>query len=158
MLRKVLTGSGAALVLFHVWLLAGQAWNGDLADAALLGRWTAAGGLLMALRGLHRDGASLVRGRKAVAVWLFAALLHAPAIIERTGAAPIPAVPEAVSVLASFAAAGAIGLSLALLTGTRRTLRRTSDPDFLSGLARVFVRSVSPGALLVLAPRPPPLR
>lgn len=158
MLRKVLTLAGTALVVFHVWLLAGQAWDGHLRDAALLGRWAMAGGLLLALRGLHRDGASLVRGRKAVAVWLLAALLHAPAMAERIGDSPLPAVPEVVSMLAPFALASALGLGVALLAGLLRITRRASDPDFLRIVARVFVRSVWPDARIILSPRPPPLR
>lgn len=155
MLRRALAASGALLVLFHVWLFAGQAWTGELADAALLGRWAVAGGLALALVWLRRQGLSLVRGRRAVAVWLLAALLHAPAVADRLDTTG-PAVPEAVAVLAAVTVA-ALGTTLLLLIGLLRTGRDRRSNGWVASAITPVVR-LRPASFLVLAPRPPPLR
>ena len=73
MFRRTVTALGALLVLFHVGLLAGQAWDGQLADPSVLVRWLLAGGLAWALAGLRRSGIPVFFSRKAVALWLLAA-------------------------------------------------------------------------------------
>ena len=99
LIRRALLTAGALLALFHVWLFAGQAWNGHLADPALLLRWLFAGGLVAALVGLRRQGTSIFRGRKAVAIWVLAALLHGPAVARRIDRLGEPALPEFVVTL-----------------------------------------------------------
>jgi hypothetical protein len=157
MYRRILFGLGVLLILFHGWLLAGQAWAGQLNDIALVTRWLVAGGLLLGLRQLRRQGASMFWGRKAVALWLLAALLHGPALAQRL-AVDAPALPEVVATIAPITA-GAIAiaglLSLVLAAGVRRRDRHTSLPS----LAFVFViaGALSPDRRWRYAPRPPPL-
>jgi hypothetical protein len=157
MLRKSLAGAGALLVLFHVWLFAGQAWDGQLAEPLLVLRWLLSGGLIAALAGLRRQGASMFVGRKAAAVWLLAALLHAPSVTDRAGAPGEPALPEAAIALLRGAVAStlAVGLgvlfALAMFGGRARPLRRLA---FCSAPARVGAFSST--AFVVHAPRPPP--
>src|SRR5687768_10280042 len=105
MLRRMLAAVAAALVLFHVWLFAGQALAGELASPERLLRWLVAAGLLAVLTALHRRGFSLVRGRAAVGVWLLAALLHGPAIGARLEAVEMPAIPGVAEVLVPFGVA-----------------------------------------------------
>lgn len=156
MFRRSLLLVGAALAAFHVWLFAGQVWSGALTDPGLIVRWLVAAGLVGGLVVLKRQGESLVWGRKAVALWVLAALLHGPALatrIESPGSVPIA---EIVVTLTQTVAglAGLVGLAL-----------------FLAGLAThrrpAFVapgRPVGYGSLPALhlsagcrfAPRPPP--
>jgi hypothetical protein len=158
MFRKVLAGATAVLVLFHVWLLAGQLWNGQLAEVGLLVRWLAAGGLAAALLELRRQGGSMFVGRKAVAVWLLAALLHAPAIGDRVDVSGAPDLPEVVATLtlASGAATFGLGLFLLLAFGALRRLT-PAVPRAVRSTTRALVGAISSDARFRFAPRPPPV-
>lgn len=131
MIRTTLRVAGASLALFHVWLFAGQAWDGALADPTVAASWLAAGGLIWALDTLRRAGTPMFHGRKAVAVWLLAALLHGPAIAQRLEDA-VPAPPEVVAALAQVsvgftALTGMLLLAALLAAATRqRALGRSS--------------------------------
>jgi hypothetical protein len=159
MTRRIVLGAGALLVLFHAGLLVGQAWDGQLADPALILRWTAAGAIVAALIALRRAGASIFRGRKAVAIWLLAALLHGPAAARRLEGVGEPALPEFVATLTLAVASGAalgLGWLFARSLVRRREIAFVRDglvarecPRPFSSANRSFVR---------FAPRPPPIR
>lgn len=155
MIRRSVSLVGAALAVFHVWLFAGQVWSGALADPSLILRWLIAAGLIGGLVLLRRQGESLLFGRKAVAIWVLAAVLHGPALASRTETGPSP-IPEVVVVLTQTVVglAGVVGLAF-LLAGA--SLVR---PSF-SATGRLAIRShapaLIPGAGLAFAPRPPPL-
>lgn len=155
MLRRLLSGAGLALGAFHVWLFGRQAMSGALASPEVLLKWIAALGLAAALIALRRSGISLVRGRKAVAVWVLAALLHAPAVGERLEALEIPAIPEAaISLTQTLAAAVALAGVLLLLWIGRRT---TAAPRFARASAAPLLSPwLSSPARFAFAPRPPP--
>ena len=157
MLRKALVGSSAALALFHVWLFSGQALAGELADTSRLLRWLAAFGIVGALILLRRRGHSL-RGRKAVAIWLLAALLHGPAVADQIGTASSPAGPDLAAVLVQLAVASAAAVILRLLVRSPRVkpLRPSRPPvaGLVSGGSLVGVLSTD--AFLRITPRPPP--
>ena len=78
------------LAAFHLWLLGKQAWTGQLEyDTSL--RWPLAFGLAGGLFLLRRRGVSL-RGRRATALWVLAAVLHGPAAGRSASAgAAVPA-------------------------------------------------------------------
>ncbi len=147
---------GAALAAFHVWLFAGQVWSGALTDPGLLFRWLVAAGLIGGLIILKRQGESLVWGRKAVALWVLAALLHGPALATRLDAPGAVPIPEIVVSLTQTVAGliGLVGLGLFLAgLGARRR-------PALVALGRPAV-CVSLPALHLSAgyrfsPRPPP--
>jgi hypothetical protein len=153
MLRRALHAAGALLVVFHVWLLAGQLADGSLAAPGVLVRWLLAGGLVAALVQLRRQGTSVLVGRKAGTVWLLAAWLHGPAIAARVDS---PALPEASGTIAQIGVVVTVlGLALLVLGRTRPS----AAPQFLAGRLVVRVEIVSPPAayaLDTLAPRPPP--
>lgn len=157
MVRKTLIGAGLALVLFHAWLLVSQLWDGQLADLALLSRWVVAGGLSWALVHLRRRGHSILVGRRAIAVWLLAALLHGPAVAERLGVLSAPAVPEVVATLSQVAlgvlVAGALFLAGLLPAVGRPALSLLNAP----GCGRARIGALPPDAYLCFAPRPPPV-
>lgn len=154
----MLAAAAAALALFHVWLFAGQALQGELADPARLARWLFALLLLAALAAFYRAGVPLLRGRKAVAIWLLAALLHGPAIGERLDALGTPSIPEAVSALAGLATAAAGALGLLLLLWIARAPRAAAIRRHLTAVTRAASGPLAPGAHTAFAPRPPPLR
>jgi len=158
MFRRLLTFVGVALVGFHVWLLGGQAWEGQLADLGLLFRWAAAAGLVWALAALRRRGESMFLGRRGVAVWLLAVLLHGPAVTDRFGIDVGPAVPEAVATLAQVAASAAGIIGLVLLLGVLAA-RRQARPLVLFSVRgiRPIAGALSPGAFRRFSPRPPPV-
>ena len=80
MLQRTIAGAAGLLVLFHAWLLGSQLWDGQLAEPELVLRWVIAAGLILSLLVLRRSGAEMVLGRKAISIWLLAALLHGPAM------------------------------------------------------------------------------
>lgn len=158
MFRRILAAAAAALALFHVWLFAGQALQGELADPARLARWIFALVLLAALAAFYRAGVPLLRGRKAVAIWLLAALLHGPAIGERLDALGTPSIPEAVSALAGLGAAAAGALGVLLIVWLAREPRATPARFPLTAVIRAAFAPLAPGAHAAFAPRPPPAR
>jgi len=156
MIRRALLLVGAALAAFHVWLFAGQVWSGALTDPGLIFRWLVAAGLIGGLIVLKRQGESVVWGRKAVALWVLAALLHGPALatrIESPGSVPIPEIVVTLTqTLAGLVALVGLGLVLAGLGARRR-------PAFvaigrLAACASTPVLHLSAGHRF--APRPPP--
>jgi hypothetical protein len=102
--------------VFHLWLLAGQAWSGRVEYEELL-RWALALGLVGALVMLRRHGGSLFGDRRATAIWVLVALLHGPVLAQRAElATEALAETPAVAVEMVCALAG-LGLALALATG-----------------------------------------
>lgn len=146
------------LVAFHAWLLVGQAWEGQLAEPGLVLRWLAAVGLFCGLAVVRRRGGALFRGRRAVSLWLLAALLHGPAALRSDVVQASPALPEAVVTLVQAVAVPLVlGVTLALLAlWRRRGCDRRSVAWFFRRVSPVLAAvAVGPFAL---APRPPPVR
>jgi hypothetical protein len=155
MLRKALTIAGALLVAFHVWLFARDAWAGELLDLGLLARWAVAAGLTWALIALRREGAPLVRSRRAVAVWVLAALLHGPALAGPLGVADLPVAP----VVAASLVPAALTLSGLLLFLALAGAFRDRHPVLVrlrSRSGHACLGALTPGSYLPFAQRPPP--
>lgn len=115
MFRRSVLGVGALVGGFHLWLLGQQAWSGQLAEPDVIVRWLAALALAGGLLTLKRRGHSLF-GRRAVAMWVLAALLHGPAFGNDHDGFATPALPEVVVTVAQAAAAiAAVGLALLAL-------------------------------------------
>jgi hypothetical protein len=155
MFRRLLSGAAVALGLLHAWIFVRQAAAGTLTPETLL-KWLAAAGLLAALVVLRRQGVPLFRGRKAVAVWVLAALLHAPAIGERLDALETPALPEVAMTLSQTLASAASLAGVLLLLWTARP--RPAAPSRRRTAAHQVVLSPVGAALATFAfsPRPPP--
>lgn len=151
----LIRGIGATLALFHACLFVSQIARGDLADPGLALRWIVAGGLVAALVTLWRRGESPV-GRKAVAVWVLAALLHGPALAGRQMRAD-----DLVSLPGTFASVlliggPAAGLTFLLLAALTRRLR-PSAPALVAISTPEVPFCLSGGvAAWSCAPRPPP--
>jgi hypothetical protein len=111
--------AGAALVVFHVALFAVQAGAGRLVEPALAAKWGVSLLLCLALLALKRSGVPLLWGRRALAVWLLAGLLH-----WNTAPAPEagqPSLPQIIVELQSSAGLVLLGTGLLLtLFGLRR--------------------------------------
>lgn len=155
MFRRSVLGFGAFLGGFHLWLLGNQAWSGQLSEPDLILRWAAALALAGGLVALRRRGESLV-GRKAVVIWLLAALLHGPALGNDLDGFATPSLPEAVATLGQVLASLSV-LALTLLVFTSRRPR----PSFSRRIGPAFVtpfgsRLLHPGSGLGFLPRPPP--
>lgn len=154
-MRRSLTIAGIALAVFHVWLFAGQVWSGAIGDPGLLVCWLVAAGLIVGLAALKRQGESLVRGRKAVAMWVLAALLHGPAVTTRLHT-DVPPIPEVVVTLAQTIATLGTLIGLGWFLAGRRfrprhlfvVLGRLADGP--------FVPACPSAAGVAFAPRPPP--
>ena len=157
--RRCVTGAGVLLVLFHVWLFGSQAWSGQLADPDRLARWTVAAGLCAALVALRRFHRSSEFGRRAVAIWLTAGLLHVPAASQRLADANLPLLPEAMVALSPLVAASAFAAGVSLFAAWRATRSRSVVPVQIGWIARLarHVPSIRYATRLRLAPRPPPL-
>ncbi|HVG85157.1 MAG TPA: hypothetical protein VM820_11585 [Vicinamibacterales bacterium] len=156
MLRHTLVALGGLLALFHGWLLGSQLWAGQLAEPGLVLRWAIAAGLVAALIGLRRSGGAMFWGRKAVCIWLLAALLHAPAMAGEQVGYESPALPEAVTAVIQIAAASVIvGLGLVLFAALGGWLLARLPAAHRPALARARGAAHLERAPHV-APRPPP--
>ena len=155
LIRLTLGFAGGALAAFHGWLFVAQAAEGRLEDPWLIFRWVASVSLILALVGLKRSGES-IWGRKGIAMWVLAALLHGPAVAGNNDIASI-ALPESVvtSVL-QLVSSAALGLGLWILA--RRLRTRTRRVSFYSVEAFDAAPHLSAGTAPQLSPRPPPLR
>lgn len=155
MFRRLVSGAALALGLFHVWIFARQTAAGILTPETLL-KWLAAAGLLAALVALRRQGVPLFKGRKAVAIWVLAALLHAPAIGERLEALETPAIPESAITLSQLLASAATLAGVLLLVWIARP--RPSAPTGAGSAPRTIVPSAvrAVRASVAFSPRPPP--
>ena len=145
--------AGATLVLFHVALFVGQAGAGRLVEPALAVKWSVSVLLCLALVALRRAGVPLLRGRRALAVWLLAGLLHWNTAPGPESGPPI--LPQVIVELQSSAGLALLGtgLLLAMLTLRRAQAVRARHP--LPRAARVIGRA-SPPLSLHLASRAPP--
>jgi hypothetical protein len=159
MIRASLAIAGAALVGFHGWLFAVQVAAGRLEDPWLVFRWIAAAALIAALVAVRRDGEP-IWGRKSVAIWALAAVLHGPAIASDFQADfNSIALPETVvSTVLQLVSSAAFAVSLWLLAGLLRQRRRSAPIRYAT--APVFANAGRRTAILLRrsAPRPPPIR
>ena len=96
-LRHLAGASVAGLVLFHGWLVARRLSDPAALPPGILLKWLGAFAVVGALLWLKRLGLPLLRGRKALAVWTVAFLLHGNA-----GAAPLGGDADAGSVAESL--------------------------------------------------------
>lgn len=159
MIRASLAIAGAALVGFHGWLFAGQIAAGRLEDPWLVFRWIAAAALIAALVAVRRGGAS-IWGRKSIAIWVLAALLHGPAIASdlQTDFNSF-ALPETVATtVLQLVSSVALGVSLWLLAGLLRQRRRSLPIHYATVPAFVVAGGRAPRSVRQFSPRPPPLR
>lgn len=155
MIRRLVTALWAALVCFHVYLLACQVVDGRLLDGGVLMRWCLAFGLAAGLLGMRRVGTSRW-GRRALAPWLLAMLLHGPAVLDRAGV-DMPAAPEGVAVVAGAAVSLGAGLYLLVLGLSRLRRHAAAAAASTRRTARGDATPLGSWAGLVVAARPPPL-
>ena len=160
LLRWTARTAGAALVGLHVWILATQWSTGRLfADPALILRWAAALGLAAALIWLGREGTSLV-SRRAIVIWLLAALLHGPAVASHAG--DLQTLPETAAglVIQTTAVAGVLGVALWALWLIAGLFRRRDTQVSAWSFIRLITALVFPGDgfSVVVSARPPPAR
>jgi hypothetical protein len=153
-LRALAACAGLILAGFHAWLFGQQAWTGQLETATSL-RWLLAFGLVAALVALHRRGASLW-GRRAIAVWLLAALLHGPSLAAQQVPAGRLLAETSDAVIQIAGAALGVALALTLSRGARGWQLAVA----CNAAPRSLVRVAGPrweafGDLFL--PRPPPL-
>ena len=156
-LKSLALTAGALLTGFHGWLLATQIADGRVIDPWVSLRWILAAGLVAGLVWIHQQGASIV-GRKSVAIWVLAALLHGPAFASKFGGlVEITALPEVVvTVVVRVAAIALTAIGLWILAGLlARSLQRPRA--VLAGVvARRPKNIVGVGHSSRFSPRPPP--
>ena len=154
--RQTLGLLGGALAVFHGWLFVGQAAAGHLEDPWLIFRWLLSAALIAGLVALHRRGES-AWGRKSIAIWMLAALLHGPAAAA-TDDIRLPALPESmVTSVLQLVSSAVFAAGLWLLA---RLLRSHTPSVRFSLLVAAFSGAghAPPGVLPQFSPRPPPLR
>ena len=159
MIRAALAIAAAALVGFHGWLFAGQVVAGRLDDPWLVFRWIAAAALIAALVAVRRDGQS-IWGRKSIAIWVLAAVLHGPAIASDLQADfNSIALPETVvTTVLQLVSSAALAVTLWLLAGLLLQRRRSALIHYATVPAFVAAGGRSPRSRRRFSPRPPPLR
>jgi hypothetical protein len=157
MVRKVLTAAGALVAGFHVWLFVSQLGDGRLADVSVLARWGVAAGLGVALWYLRRQNVPLFWGRKAVAVWLLAAVLHGPSLTDRLAAVDTSASADVVAAMLQVTA-GAAWLTLLVLATVTVRRRASAAGTWFQQLPPQAPLSIHRLCSTLVAPRPPPAR
>lgn len=159
MIRASLALAGAALIGFHGWLFAAQVAAGRLEDPWLVFRWIAAATLVAAFVAVRRGGESFL-GRKSVAIWVLAALLHGPAIASDLPNVNSFALPESVvaTTILQLVSSAAVGASLWLLAALFAARRRSPSVRFAT--VPVFVTAGGHATRVArhFSPRPPPAR
>jgi hypothetical protein len=155
-IRASLGIAGISLAGFHAWLFAGQVAAGRFEDPWVIFRWAAAAGLVAALGAVWRAGESMF-GRRGIAVWVLAGLLHGPAIAAdgfETFAMPETAATSVLQLASSLVLAAGLWMLAGLLALRRRHSLR------LTTLAPVLAAAdpLAAGAAHHFSPRPPPLR
>jgi hypothetical protein len=157
MFRRSVSWAVALLAGFHAWLFAGQLWDGRAFDPATAGRWLIAAGLLgILIRARRRRPAAF--GRQAAAIWVLAALLHAPRALDQSHGL-LPVVWTEVATTAAGLAAPAAGLGLmvlAALSARRPSRRPAAGRPLLDGVLTGTVQVAAAGLVPTFAPRPPP--
>ena len=162
--RTVLAGAAfvlvVALVAFHAWLLWVRAADGRLLEPAVAFRWTAGGALVLVIAALRRHRIQLLRGRRALVVWLLVALLHWSAAAPASEAGVVAGswrMADVLFVLPSSAAPIALVLSV-LAAGAARGIGR-ARPAFvpLGRVPALTVAAPAAGARLLLSSRAPPV-
>ncbi len=153
-MKRLLAAAAGLITLFHAWVFGNQLLAGQLADAALIVRWLAAGGLVAGMVAVRRSGDPIHRGRKTVSVWLLAAALHGPAMMDgRLSPFDQSSLPEAAGTLLQVVASTLIGLGLALaMVQAREIARPVSSLAFAIRVGAARGPRHSPR----FAPRPPP--
>ena len=150
----LLAAAGTLLAAFHLWLLGKQAWTGQLESEASL-RWLLAFGLAGGLLLLHRRRVSL-RGRRATALWVLAAVLHGPALAD--AAQPGSQLLAETSAAAIQIAGAAVGLALAIgLSRIGRTRLPSVDASVLPARANQLAGALQLVLIGGFLPRPPPV-
>ena len=156
--RATLLVTGVALAGFHGYLFAAQAAAGRLEDPWLILRWLAAAALMIALTALRRSGES-IWGRKGIAIWVLAALLHGPAVAGVDADLNSLALPETVATsVLKLVSSTLLAIGLLLLASLLAARRRPSaylsafvSASFAAGL-------LAAGGSPAFSPRPPPVR
>jgi len=159
MIRTVLALAGAALIGFHGWLFATQVVAGRLEDPWVVFRWIAAAALVAALIAVRRGGDS-IWGRKGVAIWLLAALLHGPASASHfeTDLNSF-ALPETVATMVvQLVSSALLGAGLWLLAALLLARRHAPSVRYAPARALVIAGGLGPRRSRRFAPRPPPFR
>jgi hypothetical protein len=157
-IRAAIGFAGATLVGFHAWLFASQIAAGRLEDPWLIFRWISAIALVSALVAVRRAGDSIF-GRKGVAIWVLAALLHGPALARELDVVA-PSMPEVVATITQTVTVLSLAGSLMLLLLALRRGRR-GVPALLalfSLQAPSFAGALPAHSFLRFAPRPPPTK
>jgi hypothetical protein len=164
--RKILLSASAALLIsllfaFHALLLWQRVLDLSLFKPVPAIRWLATAALLIGLYRLRRRGVSLLRGRKAVVLWLLVLLL----LVSFWG--PLPA---ATSTFEGWAGSGlllalpAISIVLGLISPSiwkllarARALRASRDLPKVAFVRHSQSYATRAGVLPILSCRPPPV-
>jgi hypothetical protein len=147
----------ALLAGFHGWLLWTHASLGKLLEPEVAARWGLAVAVAAAFCWLSRLGLPLLKGRRALVLWLLVILIHGHAAWTGDAWQAPLAVPQGVVDLipAGVTAAAALTCLLFLVAlglerdGLRLLPRLTDLPARLAGVP-------APVSALRFAPRPPP--
>jgi hypothetical protein len=156
MLRRGAVATGALLGAFHLWLLGSQLWRGQLAEPEVVVRWLLAAALLAGWIAWRRRSQRRLDGRRAVVVWLLAALLHGPALADDLDGFATPSLPAAAATLTQSALSlSALGLALLALAVLGCGGAQPGTPFTGHGVAPLDVPRSHPARVHSL-PRPPP--
>lgn len=118
LVRTLAVASGAALAVFHGCVFVVQAAEGRLEDPWLLVQWLLAAGLVAALAAIRREHGGFWN-RRALAVWVLAALLHGPSVTTDFfhPIRPLALSETATSILESLVSVSAFAATLWMLAG-----------------------------------------
>lgn len=160
-LRRIFSATLAlavtALAAFHGWLFAAQLSAGKLEDPWVILRWTAASTIVVALAVLHYRGES-IWGRKGIAIWALAALLHTPAIAKNFPPDLLGLPETAVAATLQIAPVTGLALSIWLLAALWKQRRQAAVAFAVAVDAQSLTIDRDVSLARPFTPRPPPVR
>ena len=158
LLRILPLGLLAILLAFHAWLLVTSISSGRVLDVGVAVRWLAGLGISGAFVALWRLGVPLVRGRKALVLWVLVAVLHAhafasaPTTLDTESPTAHTLISLAVQLGGPLASAFGLILAICLVRAARPLVRRR----LVLVLTSDTLAHVRAGGICIAAPRPPP--
>ncbi len=158
LLRALPVGLITLLLAFHAWLFVSSITTGRVLELGVALRWAAGLGLSAAFVALWRLGVPLLRGRKALVLWILVGVLHASAVASTptTLEGDAHGAQTLISLAVQLGGPLAAAFGIVLLVCFVRTTCPRVERRLVLVLTSDTLAHVRAGGICIAAPRPPP--